>query len=75
MRRLTYQRASWPDEDELVAELMMDGEYVAHVLRRGGALQLTIYPRTAEVRFNVTSLVRTLTEIPARLAGGGGRSN
>jgi len=43
MSRLSYQLASWPDEEVVVAEIMFGDEDIGHVVRHGEKLELTIY--------------------------------
>ena len=42
MSEVSYQMASWPDEDRLVAEVLVDDEIVAFVMRSGSETELTI---------------------------------
>lgn len=67
MSALTVQFASWPDEEELVAELIIDDEYVGHVVRVGRQLQVTIYPQPATLHFDLTALEGVIARIRERL--------
>jgi hypothetical protein len=44
MSGLRVVLASWPDEDELVAEIWSGDDYVGDVRRRGARLRLTLAP-------------------------------
>ena len=42
MSNLDYQMASWPEERELVAELLVDDEIVGFVRRMDGKVTVTV---------------------------------
>lgn len=43
MSKLSYQLASWPEEEVVVAEILLGDEDVGYVARRGQTLELTLY--------------------------------
>lgn len=42
MSEISYQMASWPEEDELVAELLVGEEIVGFVRRIAGEITVTV---------------------------------
>lgn len=62
-----YQLASWPDEENLVGEILLDDEHAATVLLRDGGPVLLIHASPDEKTLNLGSFIEMLSEIPARL--------
>jgi hypothetical protein len=58
--------ASWPDEDDLVAEITVDQTDVAKVVRRGDGLLMSIYS-TGPHDFPMLDLLEVLAVIQRKL--------
>jgi len=68
MCALSYQLASWPDEEVLVGEILLHGEHVASVFRREDDFELAIYRRgESDLMLNMSDLESILAEIRTRL--------
>ena len=68
MAEISYQLASWPEEDDLVAEILIDDEIFASILCRGkGRFELRIHAHSDEWIMSADELAATLTEICQRL--------
>ena len=48
MSKLSYQLASWPEEEVVVAEILLGDKDVGHVARHGKTLELTLYREPGE---------------------------
>lgn len=65
---LSYQLENWPGEEFLVGVVMLDGEHVASVFRRGEKLELTIYQQDpGKLELTVDDLEDLLHEMRQRM--------
>ena len=68
MSKLTYQLASWPEEEVVVAEISLGNKDVGHVARHGEKLELTLYLEPGEhLRIELEDLEEVLAAIRRRL--------
>jgi hypothetical protein len=68
MLRAHFRIASWPAEDNVVAELLVGAEDVGHVCVRDGGLELTLYRGgLADLTVGLSDFVELLSVVEARL--------
>ncbi len=69
MAKLSYQLASWPEEDVVVAEIFLDSEDVGHIARHGERLDFTLYrAQPHNLELEVSELEALLRAVRQRLA-------
>jgi hypothetical protein len=68
MKKLSYQLASWPDEDVVVAEIYLGDKDIGHVARHGEKLELILYQEPGgHVTVDLEDMQQVLAAIRARL--------
>jgi hypothetical protein len=68
MLRARFQIASWPDEEGVVAEVLVGDADVGHVRARDGMLELTLYRDSSEdLRLDLADFIGVLSAVQAWL--------
>ena len=68
MSKLSYQLASWPEEEIVVAEILLGDKDVGHVARHGETLELTLYRVPGEhLTVELEAMEQVLAAIRQRL--------
>jgi hypothetical protein len=70
VQSVRYQIASWPEEPEVVAEILIGDSDLAVLRKRSGSMELMLYPRADAVEVDANSLIEVLLRARERLTAG-----